>query len=241
MLRLTGFLALVLLLCLAGPADAAHAHKPEQVGGVARGHSPESATEIEDPQVSQVFYSELRGPADYRKFTGKRGEEALIQIGVPRIERLRDFRPEAVLIGPALPAASKTLPIEMPRGMGAVEIRFRTGAEPDEFFEPFSMTRSWVAPEYRERLPATGEYYVAVFDPSGTRGKYWLAVGEVERFGPYDWLTLPATLWKVREFHEVAPWPVLIVPAALLAVACVVFFALYKTLFRMKSPDSPTP
>lgn len=69
--RLTGLIALVVLLCLIVPADAAYAHKPEQIGDVAEGHAPSSATEIENPQVSQVFYTELRGQADYRKFIGR--------------------------------------------------------------------------------------------------------------------------------------------------------------------------
>lgn len=135
-----------------------------------------------------------------------------------------------MLIGPELPDTSRSLPIKVPRGMGAVEIRFQPGAEPKEFFEPFSMTRSWVAPEYRERLPATGEYYVAVFSPDGTRGKYWLAVGEQERFGPSDWLTLPAKLWKVRQFHEVASWTILIFPAVLLAVGMLAIFLFWRAL-----------
>ncbi len=94
------------------------------------------------------------------------------------------------------------------------------------------MDRSSVATEYTDTLPATGEYYVAVFDPSGEPGKYWLAVGRQERFGPADWVTLPVKLWQVRVFHEVTPLPVLIIPLAALAILGVIAYFLYALLIR---------
>ena len=236
MRRLAATFTMVVALTLAGPASVAQAHKPMQVGGEAEGHSIEEAKRIEDPQVSQVFYTELRpgSRADYWEFRGDQGEELPVQIGVPKIGRLEGFRPAAVLIGPSLPSAPEGVPAEVPEGIGAVEIGFQPGAETEEFFEPFSRTSSWVTPEYKEPFPASGEYYVAVYDPEGEGGKYWLVVGGEERFGPRDWLGLPVTLWNVRRFHEVSLWPDLTTLAVTVLAASLAAFVVYKTLVARK-------
>lgn len=188
-------LAMVLLLSPAVPAEA---HRPVSIGGTL----PEGLV-IKEPEISQVLYAELRTPKqlDTIRFTGRKGETVLLQLGIPQIASLKDFRPQAALIGPGLPS-EVTLPFGLPPGSGAMVYAF----DPKEsFFEPFTRTSSWTGKRFEASLPANGEYRVVVYAAEGT-GKYWLAIGEKEVFGVGDWLSLPLTIWKVRRFHEIPAW-----------------------------------
>ena len=182
-------------------ATAAQAHKPVQIGGTASGHSPETAQAIRNPGVSQVLYLELRSPGqvDYFRFSGAAGDSIPIQLGVPKMPDLSDFRPLAILIGPGLPSAALPREVEVPAGQGLVFIRFEPGNK--TFFEPFTRTTSWVTPEYRRPLPTSGDYYVAVFDPERRTGKYFLAIGQREDFSAADLAKLPEMIGRVREFY----------------------------------------
>lgn len=190
-------LGLGILLVLASMAPA-HAHRPVSIGG-----QVEEGLLIKDPDVSQVIYTELREPkqVDTLRVAGKKGEKLLLQLGLPLISRLQDFRPRAAFIGPGLPPDA-TLPFVLASGEGAIAYPF----EPTEtFFEPFTRTSSWTGKRFEASFPASGEYRVVVYSESGT-GKYWLAIGEKEVFGPGDWLSLPVTIWNVRRFHEIPAW-----------------------------------
>ena len=59
------------------------------------------AIEIEHPQVSQVYYSELdpQSPQTWFAFDAKAGERIDLGLGVPVIERLRDFKPLIAILG----------------------------------------------------------------------------------------------------------------------------------------------
>ena len=184
-------------------APSAEGHKPLQIGGTASGHRMATAQRIPDPEISWVYYLDLPRPGqvDYFRFTGRGGAIVPIQLGVPKIPELLNFRPLVVLIGPGLPPAPPIPGIDLPSGSGAVLIHFETPLR-RTFFEPFSRTTSWVTPEYRTPLPQAGEYVLAVYEPDGRTGKYFLAIGQKEAFSVFDFLRLPCTLWKVRRFYD---------------------------------------
>jgi hypothetical protein len=185
------------------PAPHAEGHKPLQIGGPASAHRMETAQRIPDPEISWVLYLDLPRPGqvDYFRFTGRGGAVVPIQLGVPKIPDLMNFRPVAVLIGPGLPPAPPMPAIDLPAGSGAVTIRFDAPLR-KTFFEPFTRTTSWVTPEYRIPLPKSGEYFLAVYEPEGRTGKYFLGIGQKEAFSLLDFLRLPCTIWQVRRFYE---------------------------------------
>ena len=184
-----------------GGSSAAWAHKPIFSDGSA--DDAESAIQIEDVTISQVVYHEVTEGATqvWLTFEGQANYVLTVQLGVPFIERLADFRPAVAAIGPYLTEAD--LPLDVPPGMGAAVWTTDDVAEPEFFHEPFTGTDSWILGEFQLTLPTTGRYYVAAYVPTGEMGKLWVAVGEREQFGVEDILSLPAVIERVREFHEV--------------------------------------
>ncbi len=171
---------------------------------------------IADPDISQVVYHEVTSGTSrlWLTFTGTAGQKLYAQIGVPVIDRLKDYRPAFAVIGPGLPAA--TLPFDIPAGLGGVV--YTTDAVTPEFFhEPFSGTDSWILREETLTLPADGQYYVVAYVPSQQAGKLWLAVGKREQFGPLEILGLFDLLPRVQAFHETrsAGFPCFLLPVGL--------------------------
>ncbi|HUW83695.1 MAG TPA: hypothetical protein VMZ31_12965 [Phycisphaerae bacterium] len=200
-MRAIGRIAIwVWMLVLIG-ASTAWAHKPIFSDGSA--DDADSAIQIDDVTISQVTYHEVTEGATqvWLTFEGQANYVLTVQLGVPFIERLADFRPAVVVVGRYLTEAD--LPLEVPPGMGAAVWTTDDVAEPEFFHEPFTGTDSWILGEFQLALPATGRYYVAAYVPSGETGKLWVAVGEREQFGLEDILSLPAVIARVREFHEV--------------------------------------
>jgi hypothetical protein len=184
-----------------GGASAAWAHKPIFSDGSA--DNADSAILIDDVTISQVVYHEVTEGATqvWLTFEGQANYVLTVQLGVPFIERLADFRPAVAAVGPFL--AEADLPVDVPPGMGAAVWTTEDVADPEFFHEPFTGTDSWILGQFQLTLPTTGRYYVAAYVPSGDLGKLWVAVGEREQFGLEDILSLPAVIERVREFHEV--------------------------------------
>lgn len=198
-------------------APDAGAHRPQFSEPPAHA-TPETALQLPDIDVSRAIYR--RAPdADpfWVRLSGKAGEPLRIQLGVPRIERLADFRPTVVLVGPELPQPEALPPsIDMPMEGGARV--FATGGveDPRVFHEEITGTASWVIVERSLRLPETGAYYIAVH--SAESGRYWISTGSREAFGLADVAKLPAWTERVRAFHEVEGWPAWMTITTLIAV-----------------------
>ena len=180
-----------------------------------------SALQIRDLTLSQVTYDPL--PADgqlWLTFDAKAGDLLYLQLGVPFLGRLADYRPSLALIGPAETAGDQ-VPFPVPPGSAARRFD-STGREPRFFDEPFTGTQSWIMVEEEFNLPADGTYYVVAFDPAGTGGKLWVAWGKREAFTFRDILKLHTVIRDVRTFHEVQdrrkpflPWTISALSSAL--------------------------
>ena len=191
------------LVCIALLAAACGwAHRP--LFAAARPSGPAQALRIEDPEVSQVYYSRLEpaAPLTWFVFTGRPGQEVYLSLGVPVLERLRLFRPQLALLGPGLPNIE--LPFRPPPGAGGTV--FTPTAEPRFFHEPVTGTDSWILLETTVRLPAAGTYYVVAFpaDSPPAGDKLWVAIGTLERFGARELFRLGKIRRFVREFHELS-------------------------------------
>jgi len=193
-------LSVCLLLSFAVPS-AADAHRPTFGEGYG---AEESAFEIEDPDISIVLYKEVScdDPQLWMTYEAEAGYPLYLQLGVPNIYRLADYRPTLVLLHPGLPEADTELPFDVPDGFGALVFDSAERDEPDEFYEPFTATESWVWIEETITLPESGTGYLVAYDPMGWTGKLWVAVGTVEDFSDVNPAQFGEWMREVNAFHE---------------------------------------
>lgn len=178
----------------------AWAHQP-YLGG--DWNNPESAFPVDDPAISIVVYREITcdAPELWLTFEATAGDDVWVQLGVPILDRLKDYRPSMVLLAPGLPSlAEGEVPFEVPSGLGG--IRFDADATPTQFDEPFTGTSSWIWSEAWVTTPESGPAYLVAWDPSVRTGKLWLAMGVIEDFSNVDWSEAANWTEDVNTFHE---------------------------------------
>ena len=189
MKTLQALIGIVLVTILFFAVPGASAHRP--------GWGNDSgATQIDNLSTSLAFYRELKAPAqvDVYTFQGQAGEHLHAGISIPAIFRLESYGVNMALMGPGLPEADhEALPADHPEGLGAIIIPNTPGKD---FFEPFTLTSYWGRQRIEFNLPASGTYYLLVWNPSGATGKYVMDTGEAEVFSPGDLLRFP--VWWVR-------------------------------------------
>lgn len=186
-------------------AAAAWAHKPIFPGDNARDAA--HAVPAKDIAVSTVAYhaATRQSPCVWIVFDGRKGPEIELQLGVPRLDRLKDLRPSVAVLGPGFPAWEGEF--DVPHGLGGVVFRTVGEGAPKAFHEPFTGTNSWLFDKQKLVLPETGLYYLVGYLPGEGEGKFWLAFGHKEAYGLRDWLRLPGWIVRVRRFHEVSGMP----------------------------------
>lgn len=179
----------------------AQAHKPTFSGDF---DGPDTAFAVEDPEISIVVYQEITCDTDqlWFAFDGTAGFPLYIQLGVPVVDRLADYRPSVALLAPGLDAPSEPLPFAVPDGLGAVVFHSDTVDVPDDFHEPFTNTWSWVVVEETVVLPEDGTGYLVAWDPEGWTGKLWLATGTIEDFSDVEFTEFLYWSEAVNDFHE---------------------------------------
>lgn len=184
-------------------------HKPLFKSGAIS--SPQQAMTIPDPNISWAIYASLNhsGEADYYTFRAPQNFKLTAQITIPAISSLQNFAPHLALIGPGLPTSTAGVPgldgLNVPSSDGVVIYNATHAGATDAFYEPFTQTNYWNRQTETPTLTKSGTYYLAVFNlPTDAvqTGKYVLAVGTKEEFGPSDLLTFPATYIRVRQFTE---------------------------------------
>ena len=138
-------------------ASSAYAHRP--LFPDVPPTSPERAAVVKRPDVSHVVYHEIaEGPNQlWLTFEGQKDQEVFLQIGVPVIDRLKDYRPTMALIGPGLPEGEA--PFELPAGCGLQAFPTTEIAKPRYFEEHFTGTDSWILRDATVKLPESGVYY----------------------------------------------------------------------------------
>ena len=144
---------LVIILC-----SAAEAHRPIFSDKAAT--DPNTAILISQPAISQVIYREITEESKqvWLTFDVNEGFELFIQIGVPVLDRLKEFRPAILVVGPCLP--EDDLPFRLPEGTGAKVFPTDTIEEPRFFHEHFTGTDSWILRSDTVEITKSGRYYV---------------------------------------------------------------------------------
>jgi enterochelin esterase-like enzyme len=190
-------MVLTMILC-----RMAQAHRP--VFSEKTATDPNTAVLITKPNISQVIYREITEDAKqvWLAFDADKGFELFIQIGVPVLDRLKDFRPAMLVIGSDLP--ENTLGIDLPIETGLKAFPTDSIKKPRFFHEHFTGTDSWILRSETVVLPSSGRYYVVAYIPSGEKGKLWLSVGKKEVFGLADWAKFGGWKKRIRKFHEVS-------------------------------------
>ena len=136
---------------------------------------------VQNPEISQAFYSELKGKAQ-----------------IFEIDSDKDFNLYVGVLVPKLPEANKGMSAEIYRSlesdMELITALDGTRYNWTEFYEPFGGDDYWKGPEMRQSVPA-GKYVIRVFGDQENKGKYSLAIGETEYFSAKEiwntFVTLP--------------------------------------------------
>lgn len=184
-------------------AITAYAHKPIVIDGEAS--SAEKPYEINDMDISQVAYhNATEGKLEiWLKFYGEKGKEIKIQLGSPKLDDSKPvYFPAIAILGKNMPPV--VVPFSVPNGYGGTVFSTKS-QKPEMFYEKFTGTYSWTFPKIKYILPETGDYYIVGYLQEPREGKFWIAVGEKEKFGIGDFLSVPNTVVQVRNFHEVFP------------------------------------
>jgi hypothetical protein len=192
------------------------AHQPVIVG--------KATEEIRDPAISRAFYDALAGqPRSYFINTDK-AFDLYLNLLVPkntnasghysaRVYRLLDGRRQLLV------------------DLKASSVEWR------EFYEPFGGDTYLKGPEFKRNVPA-GRYAIEVYS-AGNRGKYVLAVGEKEFFGPKEIAQVYVAVPRLKgSFFGTSPFQFLITPFGIVLVVILVFAAVlgYFPDFRNGTP-----
>ncbi|MEC7242556.1 MAG: MYXO-CTERM sorting domain-containing protein [Myxococcota bacterium] len=185
-------------------SSTAIAHRPYFAEG--NYTSSEGAFYVEDPDISMVLYGELTCEEEqlWLTFETVPDFDLYVQLGVPEIGWLEEFRPSMALLHPDLPEAEEDLPFDVPEGFGVQVWHSEPSDAAEDFYEPFTQTRSWIWQEETVPLESGGTGYVVAWNPSGWTAKVWLAVGTIEDFSGVDWSEFGTWGAKVNDFHETA-------------------------------------
>jgi hypothetical protein len=195
----------ILLLCL---ATQAFSHQPVIVG--------EKAITIDNPEISRAFYHELSGQPRSYFINSDQAFDLYINLLVPKNTN------------PSGRYSAHIYKIEngkriLLHSVDGQSVTWR------EFFEPFGGDTYLKGPEWKQAVPA-GSYGIEVFS-ADNRGKYVLAVGEKEFFGPKEIANVYVEVPRLKgEFFGESPWGFLLTPFGIIAV--IVVGGMIYLLFR---------
>jgi len=203
---------------------------------------------LENPEVSQAFYGELKGQPDYYQIQADQPIRLYVGILVPDVEDI-----------------SKDVSVEITRE----ETHEHSGKEyyPHQedfyylldgenfkwqpYYEEFAGDDYFKGPELsageKDGLPQgveveAGKYNLKVFSPDN-QGKYVLVVGEKEEFPPKEIINTLVILPRLKKFFDKSSWQALtapiilrflILPIVLLIVLISIVFFLVRRRKRNK-------
>lgn len=194
------FISCVIALIL---KNSAQAHVPFMAND--RHTTMESALIIENITTSKVVYQIIKSSAfeSWIQFEGQVGDILYIQLGIPYIQELENYRPSIAILPPSRFPKSVDPDVIQEE---SVYVFNSTGiTNPEIFHERFTNTSSWILLEQTVNLTESGTYFIVSFSPNNESGKLWVAVGKEEKFSTSDIAKLPSLTIEVRKFHETDP------------------------------------
>lgn len=187
--------------------STAWCHQPRIVEG-------EDITLVQNPEVSQAFYGELKGEPVYYQIISEDPFKLYVGILVPDLEDIE--KDVSVEITREYVHAEEKAEEESKEEEDMHLLLDGTEYEWTRWYEPFGGDWYWEGPELRSNPPeeevpegvavSGGTYTLKVFSPDN-EGKYVLAVGEREEFPLNEMVQTLFTLPKLKaEFFERSPW-----------------------------------
>lgn len=160
-----------------------------------------TAVVIPDPLKSWALYAQLHegGEAQYYKFNITQGQRIHVMLYKSRRPEEAAFLPSFVLMGPAL-VEQGSVPSYVERPPGAKLLGVQGQQAAAATYEPFSPSSFYSIADLDIDAPASGTYYVAVFEPS-EGGHYGLAVGDRESYGIDEWILIPFNLLSIYQWE----------------------------------------
>jgi hypothetical protein len=193
-------------------AGSVLAHNPRIV-------EPGGIVLVQNPEISQAFYGELKG--FYQDF---------------KINSDKPFNLYVNILAPDLPMVKTNMSIEVFRlEPSTTSLAVLDGAnfQWEQFYEPFGGDNYFKGPEFNQSVPA-GKYLIRVFN-SNYQGKYSLAIGENESFTPKEIFKTIILLPQLKkDFFDKSPWTAyfnytgIFLLAFLLILFLAVFFIWYQ-------------
>jgi hypothetical protein len=153
----------------------------------------DSALEISDISVSKVIYQRLTlaNPESWIKFNSSEDTVLHMQIGIPKITYLEDYRPNVEIFENTISDKGLIMSAEYKN-------------PPKEFHEPFTNTYSWILYDQKIALKKNQTYYISSYEIEKKTGKLWIGIGYKEQFNVSDWITLPASINDIQKFHKIS-------------------------------------
>jgi hypothetical protein len=195
-----------ILLGLVVVATATLAHVPEHP-------SDDRAIRVEDPSVSRVFYLELV-PGETRVFSFDVDEGQAIELALNQPAGHEAVSPRLVLVGPGLPNGTPPEGVDVGQGEGLLEAQQQPEASPS--YEPFAPSANRPVANLEIEANASGSHRAVVVaeDPSSAS----FVIGTREAFSATEWMTNPVGVLEAYHWSG-QPWPLVLAPAALTALA----------------------
>jgi len=189
---------LTVLLLIAFPIFNLSAHQPAL--NEENTNSPSKAYLIEKPEISKAIYGTLEGDAHYYSIKSEIDFNFYVGITTPKIDACDTFDKFSVDV------------VNVSNGMQETLLELDgENYEWWEWYEPYGKKFYWIGPEYGAEFKSTnvykaGEYLIKVFN-NNNQGKYVLATGDIEKFGPLVIAKLPLIMPKVNKFWEIENCP----------------------------------
>lgn len=135
---------------------------------------------IENPEISQAFYAELKNAPEYY-----------------RIRSAEEFNLYLNILSPDIKNSEKDFSVKiLGRNISLNGENFRW----TNFYEEFAGDNYWKGPEY-ENIIEPGEYIIRVSSPDN-KGKYVLAVGKIESFSFRETISTLLAMPKLKIYFE---------------------------------------
>lgn len=180
-------------------ASSALAHQPVIVG--------KDIVTIEKPEISRAFYHELSGQPRSYFITADKAFDLYINLLVPKNTNASGRYSARIY---QFSDGKKTLLTDIKAASVAWQ----------EFYEPFGGDYYVKGPGFKQEVPA-GRYEIEVYS-ADNRGKYVLAVGEKEYFGPKEIAGVYTEVPKLKgEFFGGNPLSFLVTPFGIVLVVVV--------------------
>jgi hypothetical protein len=197
---------------------------------------------FDDPDRARQFVSELvSDKAQFYSFTASKGLEIELELNIPHLEGLANFRPSLALFGPGLPMLPESdlrkLPFTLPPEYGMVLSQDDLNEPKARILvdEPYTQTGFWEGQRIGRELTQDGTYYVAVFDPVEHGGKYVLLTGNRNGASLADTLTFPWLWVKLHFWYEQGLIAILVI---LVLVTGFVTLGYFRFIGSKKKPSN---